>query len=888
MNSKAASIARLIGAIAWLVPASDRDSWQREWAAEFAYALRTESAGATPRGLAWLSGRMGALVRHALWLRWQRVTVDSLAQDVRHAVRALARRPAVTAAAILTLALGIGANTAIYGAARAVLWRPLPYPDADRLVIVSSLGEELSGAGPALNSVSPPDFADWQREATAFDAIAAINDGGYALTGVGPAEQITGAAVTGRFFDVFGVRPLHGRALTASDESSGAPTVVVLGHGLWRRRFNSDPAVIGRSVHLDGVLREVAGVMPETFDYPLSMDAWVPLRFAPNDLTTQRGAHYLTVVGRLRQDVDLLAARVEMSAVSRRIRAGLSNPNQGSYASVHPLRDAIVGDVRPAMNVLLGAVGLVFLIACANVASLMLGSALGRTHDFAMRTALGAGRGRLIRGVFVEMLVLSAAGALLGVAAAAGAMRAIASLQSAGIPLLDQTRVDVSALVFTVLATTVAAALVGLIPALHASRTDVAIPLRLGSGRTTGGRPRARTRSVFVMAEIAVAVALLIGAGLLARTFFRLVDVDLGVNLDRVQTFSISLPDDRYKENARRAAFVTDLMTALSSRPELEAAGASFGLPLGGFTYSISVFQRDGQRLSSEEQSRSVVQLRIVTPGFFRAMGVRVLRGRGPERADLAGSPPIAIVNESAARLLWAGVDPLSRRVTLGTRLGLGGDRVGGEVVGVVNDVHDVGPANPPRPTLYLVHAQFPTDFLTVAVKPRGDPIGLVDTLRATVASLDPNIPLYSIRTMEELAGATVAQPQLYLQLLAIFATLALVLASIGVYGAMAHTVGARTREIGIRIALGATRAEVVGLVLRHAGALAVAGVLVGVALVVAAREPLSRVVFGVGPTDLLTCAVAAVSMFAIAWLAAWVPARRASRIDPVRALRAD
>ncbi len=880
-------IGPLIGAISWLVPASERDTWRREWHAEFAYALQDHGPDSVRRGAAWLGERLGSAMRHAIWLRMNRIRFEPIVQDVRHAIRALRRRPVVTVAAIVTLALGIGANTAIYGAARAVLWRPLPYPDADRLVIVSS-SESVSPGAPGLNSVSPPDFADWRREATSFDALAAVNDGGYALTGVGPAEQITGAAVTGRFFDVFGVRPLHGRALSAADEVAGAPNVVVIAHGLWLRRFGGDPGVVGRSIVLDGMPREVAGVMPREFDFPLSMDAWVPLQFAPNDLITQRGAHYLTVLGRLRREIDLDAARVEMAALSQRILARLSNSNQGSHAAVHPLREAIVGDVRPAMRVLLGAVGLVFLIACANVASLVLGAALGRTHDFAMRTALGASRARLIRGVFVEMLVLSAAGALIGVAAAGTAMRAIAGLQSAGIPLLDQTRVDVSALAFSALAAAVAAVLVGVIPALHASRAGVIVPLRGASGRTTGDRQRARTRSLFVTAEIAVAVTLLVGAGLLAKTFLTLVRVDLGLTLDRVQTFSLSLPDDRYKDPVRRAAFVRDLTDALSSRPDVDAAGAVFGLPLTGFTYSITAFERDGQRLAPEDQSRSVLQLRVVTPEFFRAMGMRVMRGRGPATTDVAGSPAVVVLNERAARLLWPGADPIGRRVTLGTRLGLGGDRVGGEVVGIVNDVHDVGPANAPRPTLYAMHAQFPTDFLTFAVKPRGEPRELVDTLRSAVAALDPNIPLFSVRTLEELAGATVAQPQLYLQLLAIFAGLAVVLASIGVYGAMAHSVGARTREIGIRMALGATRREVVGMVLRHAGTLAVIGVVTGVVVIAAARAPIGRLLFGVTPTDMPTMALAAGAMLAVAWMAAWIPARRASRIDPVRALRSD
>ena len=347
---------RLLDVISVLVPSGERETWRREWRAEFAYALHDR--GHQPRpGSAWVLGRLGSAIRHALWLRASSIRLDTLAQDVKHGIRSLRRRPAVTLAAVLTLALGIGANTAIYGAVRAVLWRPLPYPGADRLAIVSSL-DRTSHGGPELNSVSPPDFADWLRESASFEALAAISDGGFALTGSGIAEQIPAAAVTGRFFDVLGVQPRYGRALTAGDDVMGAPNVVVLGYDLWRRRFAGDPNIVGRTIVLDGVTRAVVGVMPREVDLPLGTDAWLPLRFEPNDLVTQRGAHYLTVVGRLRHDVDLMTARTEMKALSDRIQSRLSNKNQGTHAVVHPLREAIVGDVRPAMRVLMGAVGL--------------------------------------------------------------------------------------------------------------------------------------------------------------------------------------------------------------------------------------------------------------------------------------------------------------------------------------------------------------------------------------------------------------------------------------------------------------------------------------------------------------------------------------------------
>jgi putative ABC transport system permease protein len=871
----------LLRAAACLAPDDVRREWLREWRAEIACAQRRHS------NLVLVLRCLGAFV-HAAWLQWDRWRLEMLLQDFKYAVRTLARKPGFAVVTILTLAIGIGANAAIFSAVRAVLLRPLPFPQPEQLVQIYSTTERRP-AGPG-GSASAPDFVDWRTQADAFSEMAAISAGAIPWSGDGIAEQVPYAMVTGGFFKVMGTPAQFGRTIAYQDDAPGAPDVVVISHQLWTRRFGRDPGVIGRTMILDGTPRRVVGVMPAGFSYPLSSELWVPLRFTADTLTTQRGAHYLDVVARLKTGVSLQTAQGEMTGIVARLAEAHPRTNANKRVAVYELREALVGNVKPAMFVLLAAVGFVLLIVCVNIASLALTRATGRTRELAVRAAMGAGRSRLVMGLFAESLVIAIAGGAGGLLVATWASQAIATLDpGVGIPLLDQTRVDGVVIVFTSLVALVAAVFFGTLPAWHASsRLDVAQRVRTDAGTLTAGRERQRLRAGLIVAETALAVMLLVAAGLLMRTFVEIAAVDLGFDTSRVQTFSISLPEANYPTPHTRAQFVDTLLTRLATRRDVESVGAIFGLPLTNFGYTITTSTVDGRQLSDREQDERSLQVRVVTPDYFQTLGSPVARGRAFTPSDRLGRTPVAIINESAARLLWPGIDPLGHHLTIGTRLGQGGERAGGEVVGVARDVRDFGPTSPSRPTIYLAHAQFPIDFMTVAIKARQEPALLVEPARALLAELDGNLPMFRVRSMEQLAANAVAQPRLYLTLIGIFAIAAIVLAAIGIYGVLAHGVAQRTREIGIRLALGARRREVVGLVVRQAAVLASCGLAVGLVLALAGGRLMRGLLFGVEPRDTLTYAAVVVVLLAIALVASYLPARRASRIDPMQALRYD
>jgi putative ABC transport system permease protein len=824
-------------------------------------------------------------LRHALWLRWHRRRIEMLLLDVRHAMRALARRPGFTIATVLTLAIGIGANTAIYSTLRAVLWRPLPFPEAERLVMLSSVrGDAPDAVAPG--SVSPPDFTDWRDQSRSFSELAAFNEGGFALTG-GVAEQVPGAFVTGQFFAALRTPAALGRVFQPADAEVGAPDVVLLGHGLWQRRFGADPAVIGRVIEVDSVRRQIVGVMPRGFAYPLEAELWLPLPFTADELATQRGAHYLSVIGRLRNGASLDQARTDLSAVSGRLSEAYPRTNRDGRAAVQDLRRALVGDVRPAMRLLFAAVSLVLLVACVNVANLILGASLGRSRDVAVRAALGASRGRLLRGFLVESAMLAAAGGVVGLGVAALGVRIIAAMDQAGIPLLDQTRLDPAVLLFAAAATAGSAIAFGLLPAWRSSRPDVVTGLRSATGRTTADAHRRRARGVLVIVEVALAVALLVGAGLVGRSLSALASVSLGFRTDEVQTYWLSLPDADYPIE-RRAVFVDELLSRLRAMPDVQSAATVFGLPLSGWNYYMSASERDGLRLDEADQERLSVQVRVVTPDYFQTLGIPVVAGRAFQADDRRGREPVAIVSASAARAIWPDGEAVGGHFTVGSRMGLGGDRVGGRVVGVVGDVRDHGPASATRPTLYVAYAQFPVDVFAVVARARRDPLALAEPLRAATAEVDPNLPVFRAHSMTQLAENVVAQPRLYLALLALFAAIATALAAVGIYGVMAQNVAARRREIGIRLALGATRPAVVRLVVKGAMGLAVAGVSGGWLLAWFGRRLVSGLLFGVEPADATTYAGVAVLATVLSVAAAWLPARRAASVDPSASLRAE
>lgn len=877
----------LIRAAAPVVPYDLRADWMREWRAELAYACaRAEKSGRpTPVTCVW---RTFGVFFHAAWLRWDRWRIEMIWQDLKYALRALKAKPGFTFVTLLTLAIGIGGTTAIFGAVNAVLLRPLPYPDPDALVrVYKTLLKQPDRVG---GTVSPPDFTDWRRDNSVFAELAAYNGNSLALTGQGAAEVVRIGEVTGAFFTILGTKPMYGRTITSEDDAMGARDVVVLGHAIWARRFGSNPQIVGQTIQADGIQREVVGVMPPGVEFPLRSELWIPLRFSARDLETQRGAHYIEVLGRLKPGVSIEAARAQMRTIAVRLAQLYPRTNRDNSASVHPLRESLVGSVRQSMFVLLGAVGLVLLIVCVNIASLVLIRGVSRGREMAVRVAVGAGRFSLFRGLLIESLVLGVAGGMAGLVLAYWATTAIASLDpSIGVPLLNQTRLDVVVVAFAFGVAVLAAVLFGTMPAWQAtSITDVVSRIREEAGSTTSDPKRQRTRGLLIVAETTLAVVLLVGAGLLTRSFVRLLAVDLGFSAEAVQTFSIGLPDTRYGQPQLRQEFLDTLLSRISTRPDVESAGAITGLPLTNARFGISTSSIDGVTLSDDEQDRLTFQIRVVTPDYFKTMQIPIKQGRGFTTADRMGSQPVALLNETAAQRLWPGGSALGHQMEIGTSFGMGRGRASGTVVGVVGDVRDYGPASRPAPTLFLAHGQWPVDSMTIVAKSRREPSALIEPLRALLREMDPDVPMYAVRSMPQIRDIAVAQPRLYLVLIGCFAITAMLLAAIGLYGVLAYAVGQRTREIGIRLALGAKRGEVLRMVMSQAGKLVIAGVAIGLVAAVLASRLLRAQLFEVAPTDTVTYVLVAIGLLMVSLLASWIPARRASRIDPMTALRQD
>lgn len=797
----------------------------------------------------------------------------------RHALRQLRRNPGYTTAVVVTLALGIGAVTAVFSVVNGVLLRPLPYPEPDRLVRVYSTGEHGH-----LWTSSPPDFTDWRAQARSFEVMAAGHATILTLTGEGEAERLQGARVTPGFFEVYGVSPRLGRGFVSDEERPGSDDVVVLGHGVWLGRFGGDASVLGRTIRLNGSPYRVVGVMPPGFDAPGGSSLWIPRSFSAEDLTTQRGAHYLNVVGRLAPDASVSAADAEMRAIAARLEAEHPDTNTGWGATVQEMRETVVGDVRPALLVLFGAVGLVLLVACANAAGLSLTRAAGRQRELAVRAALGAGRGRLAGTLLGESLVLAVLGGLGGLLLAHLGTELLLALRPEDLPRIDEVRVDPAVLAFAAGASLLTGIGFGILPALQASDRDLHGRLKEGD-RALGGRSSPRLRSLLVAGEIGLCVLLLAGAALLGRSLLKLQAVDPGFRIENVLTLNVSLPDARYGPDESRE-FVRGLLEEARALPGVEAAGVIFGLPLTGFGYSISVERLDGGPAYERPGEEKSVQVRVVSPEYFQTLGIPVLRGRGFDRGDREGAPPVAVLSEGAATLLWPDEDALGRTLELGTRLGVAEHRAGGEVVGIVRDVRHDGPHRPAPPQVYVAHAQFPVDFLSLAVRTGGEPAALAGPIRRLVRGVDPDLALSEARTMEQWLGESLARSRFFALLLGLFAVIALLLAAVGIYGLVAYGVRRRTRELGVRMALGAASADVLRLVVRQAAAVAGAGVALGLVGAFLLTRTLRGLLFQLSPTDPATLATVTVVLIGVAMAAAWIPARRATRVDPLLALR--
>lgn len=811
----------------------------------------------------------------------------SIVQDLRFALRRYLQRPGFAAAALVTIALGIGATTALYSVVRAVLLAPLPYAEPERVAVLWNMAQPDDETW-----LSWREVVEYRAAATSFAALAASTDFATNLTGSGAPERVNAEAVTANTFPTLGVEALVGRTFTADEEVEGQHRVVLLGHDLWRRRFGGDRAIVGATIRLDGEAYVVVGVLPAGFRLPLAFrtdeqaEVFVPLAPGPDALEAW-GDRYLYGFGRLREGVTAEQANQELGRIWKGwVRAGHlhENPDRRSDRSAVPVPELVTRRIKPALEVLAGTVGFILLIACVNVTNLLLVAAEGRRREVAVHAALGAGRQRLLARLLTESFVLAAGGGALGLGLAFLALRLLVALAPAGIPRLEEVGLDAGALLVAGGAVLLTGLLFGLAPAVHGSRPDLAGVLQEG-GRATPGRRRQRARRGLVVLETALSVALLIGSGLMLRTLWQLRQVDLGLEPESVLTAQLSLPETEYAGAAEIAAFFDRLATEVEALPGVASAAAVRLLPLTGVIGDWSIML---EGVPYDPAANPNGDWQVVTPGYFETMGLRLARGRFLADGDRAGAPFAAVVNRSMAARYWPGVEAIGKRFRLGTRT----DRPWFTIVGVTEDVHHNGVVEEPRTEMYLPLAQFQAATgstrrsMTLVVKSRSEPLALAAAVRDTVRRLDPNLPVARVRTMDAVVATALAQPRFTALLLALFAGLALALAAVGLYGVVAYGVAARRHEIGIRLTLGATRRAVLRLVLSEGMALVVAGIAIGLALARLLTRFLAGQIYGVTPADPATFAAVPLLLAAVALLATWLPARRAAAVDPAVTLR--
>ncbi len=805
--------------------------------------------------------------------------MDTFIQDLRHALRLLRRSPGFATVAILTLALGIGATTAIFSVVNGVVLRPLPYGEPDRLYMVWE-DKQLRG-GPATEWTGRATFRDWRERNRAFEGMAAVNGWAPTLTGGDRPESLVGALVSPGYFSVLGRSPARGRGFAAEEEIPGAGNVVVLSHEIWQRRFGADPALLGSNLILNGESYRVVGILAPGFRPPVvaAAELFAPLPLDPE--LDDRGNYFLRVVGRLAPGVTVEAARADM----QRVAASIAAQNPADYRDVgvtlEPLGGAIVGAARTPLLVLLGAVGLILLIACANVANLLLARGAAREREVAVRSALGAGRRRLVRQLLTESLVLAACGGLAGLALGTWGTELLVRMAPPGTPRVQAIGMHPAVFLFAALATLGTGLLFGLAPALGLARRRAAEVLREG-GRGVEGGGRGRLRGALVVTELALGVALLVGAGLLLRSFAELRSVDPGFRVENMLSARLIFPAADY-DGPGIAGFLEGLERDLNARPGVEGAGLVSVLPLSGNVSDVS-FGIEG-RLPAEGEEPAA-DLRRATPGFFRTMGIPLVRGRTFDERDREGADPVAVISERMMREHFVGENPVGRRIKVGDVRNP--DAPWFTVVGVVGSVRSRALDRVPEPEIYLSAFQYRARGMSVVLRGERRPEALAGTLRDAVASRDPAMPVAQLATLEELFANATAPQRFLSRLLGAFAGLGLLLGLVGIYGVMAYAVSRRTREIGVRIALGAGPRDVLGQVMRRGALLTVAGLAVGLLLALLASRALTGILYQVSPTDPLTVAAVTLLLGATALLACWIPARRATRVDPVDALRSE
>lgn len=809
----------------------------------------------------------------------------SLLDDLKPTLRSFAKRPGFVLLAVLTLALGIGASSAIFTAFNAVVLKPLPYPDADELVMVL---EQNLQRGWVWYTVSPANFLDWSREDELFEAISAYSlysDTGYNLSGGAEPERVVTTAATAAFFEVFGAAPILGRTFLSIEDQPGNERVVVLSHGLWQRRFGGDPGILERTVHLDGVAHRVIGVMGPLFRYPADTELWLPLAFDAQQ-RANRTVRSLFVVARLRDGVDMARAQSHLSALGDRLETAYPASNAGFGIVVHSLHERVVGGVRAAMAVLLAAVACLLLIAAANVANLLLARASSRGSEMAVRQALGAGRWHLVRQLLTEGFVLAGLGGALGLALAALGGRALLAFAPRRLPRLEEIGLGGTAVAFTLGLSVATALLFSLAPLARLSRRRLAADLR--SGGRSGGDDRGRLRQLLVVSQVAFALVLLLAAALTARSLVKLQRQEVGFAPAGLLTLQLALPEGKYPGPHAQGLFWNELLARVSSLPGVRSAAVTSWLPFASVTvdWDFHVKGRPPETLDDAVAAG----LRSVSPGYFETMGIPVVAGRSLLPTDLRDSVGVVVINETMARRFWNGEAPVGEHLVLGNLVKelLPGLPLEGEVVGVVGDVKQTALELPVAPEMYVPSGQYGFGTMFLVVRASGDPQALSQSLRREIAAIDPTQPIFDAKTQRERVEESVAQPRMTVALLAAFSLLALILAGVGIYGVIAYTMSQRQREIGLRMALGASRRRILAWVLMKGLLPALGGLLVGLCGAVFLNRALGALLFEISPTDPLSFFAVACLLLAVSTLACLLPALRTSRLDPQRALRED
>jgi putative ABC transport system permease protein len=794
-------------------------------------------------------------------------------QNIRYAIRSYLRAPAFTAVAIITLALGIGGATAIFSIVDGILLRPLPYPESDQIVRVTHSARSREDA-----AFAPADFLDVKRDNTTFASVAGYREDLVDLTGSGEPVRVIGIQTTAGFFDVFGAKPLIGRTYQEASDRPGA-TLAVIGEGLWQRQFGRRTDIVGQEVRVNGTPMEIVGVVPEEFRHPLPADIWIlsPLEVPTSpipidDALASREVQYFAAVARIRPGTTLAAANQDVRQIGERLEREFPDTNAGEILGVRQLSDALVQNVRPALLVLLGSVGLVLLIACANVAGLMLARGSSRRREMAVRASLGAGAGRLAAQLLIESLVLALVGGAFGLLVAAWGLDLLVALAPDTIPRLQEVRLDWRVAGTAFLVTTLVGLLFGLAPALQSARPALAQDLR--DGGRTGTSGRTHLRSGLVVAEVAVALVLLIGAGLMLTSLLKLGQVDPGFHTSNLIVVDLPVPQARYDEEAQRR-FYTGVLAAVRENPVTANAAIVFPTPLGGSNASAGI-EIEGQ--PNDPQSPEIAELNAVSPEFFQTLGIRLIRGRTFERGDGPDRPIVALINERLAAQ-WGERDPIGGRINVGSWA---------TVVGIVSDARRQSLESSPRPAIYLSYEQFILPLMGVMVRTEQPASAVASSVRAAATELDPDLPIGDVQTIEQIIEQSTGQPRFRTLLVLAFAGIAVLLAAVGVYGLISYSVSQRTAEMGVRLALGAKPWQVCGLVMRQGLWLAVAGVMVGLVGARLATRGLASLLFDTSATDPGIYAMLAAGLLTVAAVACYVPARRAMRVDPIAALRAE